>query len=79
MRLKLLSTIAQLIEQSRAQLVAAAASESHLTETRLNNELNRTIFQLETYGAASQKGYCLEASLDHDPRPSQQNLIFEKS
>lgn len=29
-RLKLLSTIAQLIEQSRAQLVAAAASESHL-------------------------------------------------
>jgi len=66
-RLKLLSTIAQLIEQSRAQLVAAAASESHLTETRLNNELNRTIFQLETYGAACQKGYCLEASLDHDP------------
>jgi len=66
-RVKLLSTITQLIEQSRTQLVAAAARESHLPETRLNNELNRTIFQLETYGAACQKGYCLEASLEHDP------------
>lgn len=65
-RMKLLSTITKQIEQSRTQLVAAAAKETNLPETRLNNELNRTIFQLESYGAACQKGYCLEASLDQD-------------
>lgn len=65
-RMKFLSTITHQLEQSRAQLVVAAAQETHLPETRLNNELNRTIYQLESYGAACQKGYCLEASLDHD-------------
>ena len=65
-RKQLLSTIAKLIEEARVELVAVAARETHLLETRLNNELNRTIFQLESYGAACLKGYWMEASIDHD-------------
>ena len=65
-RKQLLSTIAKLIEEARVELVAVAAKETHLPETRLNNELNRTIFQLESYGAACLKGYWMEASIDHD-------------
>lgn len=76
-RVKLLSTITQLIEQSRTQLVAAAATESHLPETRLNNELNRTIFQLETYGAACQKDIVWKHLSIMIPWPNLQNLIFE--
>ncbi len=65
-RKQLLSTIAKLIEEARVELVAVAAKETHLPETRLNNELNRTIFQLESYGAACLKGYWMEASIDHE-------------
>jgi NADP-dependent aldehyde dehydrogenase len=38
-RKQLLSTIAKLIEEARVELVAVAAKETHLPETRLNKAM----------------------------------------
>ncbi|MFM1858212.1 MAG: hypothetical protein RLZ05_1272, partial [Bacteroidota bacterium] len=65
-RNQLLHAIASELEKQRSALVAAATVETNLPEARLNNELNRTIFQLESYGDACERGYWLDASIDQD-------------
>lgn len=67
-RHQLLRAIAAQLQQVRDQLVAVAMRETNLPAVRLHNELNRTQFQLESYGAACEKGYWMEASLDVDER-----------
>lgn len=74
-RQQLLSTIAICLKESSASLIVAAMRETHLPELRLQNELGRTIFQLESYGAACKEGVWLDASLDdfpesNPPKPS---------
>src|SRR5665647_938696 len=45
-------------------LILQAMSETNLSETRLRGELDRTILQLNQYGAASESGQWLEARID---------------
>jgi alpha-ketoglutaric semialdehyde dehydrogenase len=66
-RHQLLSTIAGCLKESSACLIAAAMRETNLPEGRLQNEIGRTIFQLESYGAACEEGVWLDASLDLFP------------
>ena len=70
LRNRLLHAISSELEKERTSLVTAAARETNLTEVRLNNELSRTIFQLESYGDACEQGYWLEASIDQDTAPN---------
>jgi NADP-dependent aldehyde dehydrogenase len=66
-RQQLLNTIAICLKENSASLIAAAMRETNLPELRLQNELGRTIFQLESYGAACKEGVWLDASLDTFP------------
>ena len=63
-RRQLLRTIAGCLQENSSSLIAVAMRETHLPEGRLQNELGRTIFQLESYGAACEAGVWLDASLD---------------
>ncbi|MFM9373678.1 aldehyde dehydrogenase (NADP(+)) [Streptomyces sp. Da 82-17] len=63
-----LRTIADALEENRAELVALARQETHLGEARLNGELRRTAFQLELFAAEIERGEHLAATVDHhDP------------
>lgn len=66
-RQQLLRTVATCLKESSSQLIAAAMRETHLPEPRLQNELGRTVFQLESYGSACKEGVWLDASLDTFP------------
>lgn len=66
-RYQLLCTIAACLKEVSNTLIAAALRETNLPEGRLQNELTRTIFQLESYGAACKEGVWLDASLDFFP------------
>lgn len=46
------------------ELIHTVMEETHLPEGRVRNELARTIFQLNSYGAAGEAGYWLEARID---------------
>ncbi len=59
-----LRKIASGLEDIRNSLVIAAASETNLDESRLQNELDRTIYQLSSYAAACEQGEWLEARID---------------
>jgi alpha-ketoglutaric semialdehyde dehydrogenase len=63
-RAKLLRTIAEELELAGDDLIKTAMSETNLPEPRLRNERNRTIFQLNSYGEATEKGNWLEARID---------------
>lgn len=72
----LLRTIAACLQENSSSLITAAMRETHLPQTRLQNELGRTIFQLESYGAACEEGVWLDASLDLFPgaNPAKPNI-----
>ena len=78
LRNRLLHAISSELEKERTSLVTAAARETNLTEVRLNNELSRTIFQLESYGDACEQGYWLEASIDQDTAPNTAKPVIKK-
>ena len=59
-----LFSIAEEMEQIRSEIVQQASIESNLTELRLHNELNRTIFQLKSYSEAAERGDWLNVSID---------------
>lgn len=46
------------------ELIHTVMEETHLPEARVKNELARTIFQLNSYGAAGEAGHWLEARID---------------
>ena len=56
--------IADGLLKNKEQLVDTASRESHLNKDRLGGELLRTIFQLESYGAACEQGDWLEVRID---------------
>jgi NADP-dependent aldehyde dehydrogenase len=66
-RFSLLSAIASALKNDSDALIAAAMRETHLPEARLKNELGRTIFQLESYGAAAAAGRWLDATIETRP------------
>jgi 2,5-dioxopentanoate dehydrogenase len=63
-RASFLRTIALKIEALGDTLIQVAQEETNLPEARLKGERGRTIFQLNNYAAACEKGTWLEASID---------------
>lgn len=66
-RNQLLRTIGACLKEKSSSLIAMAMRETHLPEARLQNELARTVFQLESYGDSCQQGAWLDASIDQFP------------
>lgn len=64
-----LRAIAGAIEADRAELVALAHQETHLSEARLTGEVTRTATQLRFFADVIEEGSYLEATLD-SPDPS---------
>jgi len=63
-RAGLLRALADGLETDRAELVAAAMSETGLAEERLNGELTRSAFQFRLFADAVEDGGYLEAIID---------------
>jgi 2,5-dioxopentanoate dehydrogenase len=63
-RAELMDAIALGLKEEAANLIQLAAKETHLDANRLQSELNRTIFQLKSYGDACANGAWLDARLD---------------
>lgn len=63
-RADLMRTIAAELEALGDEVIHRAMEETHLPEGRLKGERARTIFQLNNYAAAAEKGDWLEARID---------------
>ncbi|MBN8685583.1 MAG: aldehyde dehydrogenase (NADP(+)) [Chitinophagales bacterium] len=57
--------IAKELEAAGDELIRTAMQETNLPEARLRGERGRTIYQLESYADACEKGDWLEARIDH--------------
>lgn len=81
-RADFLRTIALEIENLGDELLQVAAQETHLPEGRLRVEKARTIFQLNSYADACQKGDWLEARIDkaipkrNPPKPDIRKMLI---
>lgn len=64
-RAEMLRSIADELEAERDALVQTAANETGLSETRLDGELTRTVFQFRLFADAVDEGGFLEATIDH--------------
>ena len=65
------------LKKSEDELVQSAMKETNLPEARLKGELARTVFQLNQYGNAAEKGEWLEARIDTavpDKNPPKQDI-----
>lgn len=73
--------IATALGSAGAALVDIAMKETHLPETRLKNELTRTIFQLNSYADACQQGNWLDVRIDtaiagrNPPKPDLRKML----
>ncbi len=63
-RADFMRAIAKEIENLGDEVIKIAHEESHLPEARLRNERTRTIFQLNNYADACERGEWLEARID---------------
>ncbi len=64
-RADFMRAIAKELEAAGDELIQTAMQETNLPEARLRGERGRTIFQLESYADACEKGDWLEARIDH--------------
>lgn len=64
-RAAFMRVIAKELDAAGDELIQTAMRETHLPEARLRGERARTIFQLESYADACEKGEWLEARIDH--------------
>src|SRR6187455_3681849 len=63
-RADFMRTIAVELETCGDELIQTAMRETNLPEARMRSERGRTIFQLESYAEACEKGEWLEARID---------------
>lgn len=56
--------IGEKLEKRRKELVSISGKETHLSEKRLNAELSRTIFQLQSYGSFCESGEWMDIRID---------------
>ena len=63
-RSAMLRTLGAELESARAEIIAIATQESGLPEARLNGELTRTIFQVNTFADYVASGEFLNAKID---------------
>lgn len=80
-RAQFLYAIAANLDADRADIVHTASGETNLDEARLNGELNRTIFQLKSYGDACAEGTWLDIRIDtpdvkrQPPKPDLRKML----
>ena len=81
-RATFLRAIAKEVEALGDALLQVAGSETHLPEPRLRNERTRTIFQLNSFADACERGDWLEARIDtaipdkNPPRPDIRKMMI---
>jgi NADP-dependent aldehyde dehydrogenase len=63
-RASFMHSIARALENSGDELIQTAMQETNLPEARLKNERARTVFQLDSYADACERGEWLEARID---------------
>ena len=64
-RADFMRSIAKELEAAGDELIQTAMQETNLPEARLRGERGRTIYQLESYADACERGDWLEARIDH--------------
>ncbi len=80
-RADFMRAIARLLENSSDELVKTAMQETNLPEARLTNEKGRTVFQLNSYADACERGNWLEARIDtalpdrNPPKPDIRKML----
>ncbi|MGW4072268.1 aldehyde dehydrogenase (NADP(+)) [Streptomyces asiaticus] len=81
-RAPFLEAIASALEEAAPKLVAIADEETSLGETRLRNEMVRTVFQLRLFAETVTRGEYLEATIDRadpawpmGPRPDLRRVL----
>jgi 2,5-dioxopentanoate dehydrogenase len=81
-RADFMRSIARELESSGDEVLHIAQEETHLPEARLRNERTRTIFQLNNYADACQRGDWLEARIDtasldrNPPKPDLRKMLI---
>lgn len=81
-RADFMRAIANEIDQCGDELIHTAMQETNLPEPRLKNEVVRTIFQLNNYADACEKGEWLEARIDRalpgrtPPKPDIRKMLI---
>jgi len=76
-RADFMRSVARELESMGDEVLQIAQEETHLPEARLRNERTRTIFQLNNYADACERGDWLEARIDtavHDRNPPKPDL-----
>ncbi len=80
-RADFMRAIAQEIESCGDNLITVAMQETNLPEARLRNERGRTIFQMNQYATACEKGEWLDARIDtaipdkNPPKPDIRKML----
>ena len=80
-RADFMRTIAKELEELGDEVLQKAHEETHLPEARLRNERARTIFQINNYGDACERGDWLEARIDtaipkrNPPKPDLRKML----
>src|SRR6187399_1080341 len=80
-RADFMRTIAVELEACGDELIQTAMRETNLPEARMRNERGRTIFQLNSYADACEKGEWLEARIDtaipdkNPPKPDIRKML----
>ena len=80
-RADFMHAVAKELENLGDELIQTAQEETHLPEARLKNEKARTVFQLNNYADACERGEWLEARIDtavpdrHPPKPDLRKML----
>jgi alpha-ketoglutaric semialdehyde dehydrogenase len=80
-RAAFMHSIARALENSGDELIKTAMQETNLPEARLRNERTRTVFQLDGYADACERGEWLEARIDtanesrNPPKPDIRKML----
>ncbi len=81
-RADFMHAVAKELENLGDDLLQTAAEETHLPEARLRNEKARTVFQLNSYADACERGDWLEARIDtampdrNPPKPDLRKMLI---
>lgn len=78
-RAELLRRIAILLKETEKELISVASRETHLSPARLKTELDRTIFQLNSYADHCVGGQWLEARIDRPDKDHHARMDLRKT
>lgn len=81
-RADFMHAVAKELENASDELIQTAHEETHLPEARLRNEKARTVFQMNNYADACERGDWLEARIDtavpgrNPPKPDLRKMLI---